>query len=62
MERLLYFATGLLSTLGITNFLGGNVMPSWHEQVIGLVGGVCSTILVAWLRWQWEHRKPDRSG
>ena len=48
--------TGWLSTLSISNLMGGQGMELWRENLLGVIGGVCSAIIVAWLRWRWEHR------
>ena len=56
MNRLIYFMTGWLSTLSISNLMGGQGMELWRENLLGVIGGICSAIIVAWLRWRWEHR------
>ena len=56
MNRLIYFMTGWLSTLSISNLMGGQGMELWRENLLSVIGGVCSAIIVAWLRWRWEHR------
>ena len=33
-------------------------MELWRENLLSLIGGICSAIIIAWLRWHWEH--PDR--
>ena len=48
--------TGWLSTLSISNLMGGQGMELWRENLLGVIGGICSAIIIAWLRWRWEHR------
>lgn len=60
MNRLIYFMTGWLSTLSISNLMGGQGMELWRENLLGVIGGICSAIIVAWLRWRWEHRDRAR--
>lgn len=50
--------TGWLSTLSISNLMGGQGMELWRENLLGVIGGICSAIIIAWLRWRWEHRDP----
>lgn len=61
MNRLLHFSTGLLSTQGIFNLLKGCEIPLVQESLVSLIGGICSAILIAWLRWRWEHRGENNS-
>lgn len=60
MNRLIYFMTGWLSTLSISNLMGGQGMELWRENLLGVIGGICSAIIIAWLRWRWEHRDRAR--
>ena len=62
MNRLIYFMTGWLSTLSISNLMGGQGMELWRENLLSVIGGVCSAIIVAWLRWRWEHRDRRDTG
>ena len=55
MNRLIHFCTCWLSTLSISNLLGGLGMELWRENLLSLIGGICSAIIIAWLRWHWEH-------
>ncbi len=56
MHRLVYFMTGWLSTLSMGKLLGGQGLELWREHLLGLIGGICSAIIIAWLRHRWEHR------
>ena len=56
MNRMMHFCMGWLSTLGISNLLDGVGMEFWWDHLFSLLGGICSTLLIAWLRWRWEHR------
>ncbi len=60
MYRLFYFATGWLSTFSITNMFDAQNGGAWQETLVSLIGGVCSTVFVAWLRWRWEKRNSRR--
>lgn len=60
MDRMIHFCMGWLSTLSISNFLDGLGMEFWRENLLSLIGGICSTIIIAWLRWRWEHPKGNR--
>ena len=52
--------TGWLSTLSISNLMGGQGMELWRENLLGVIGGICSAIIIAWLRWRWErHDRRD---
>ena len=48
--------TGWLSTLGISNLMGGQGMELWRENLLSVIGGICSAIIIAWLRRRWERR------
>ena len=61
MNRLVNFTTGWLSTLSISNLLDGMGMELWRENLLSLIGGICSAIIIAWLRWRWEHPNRDQS-
>lgn len=56
MHRLVYFMTGWLSTLSMGKLLGGQGLELWRENLLGLIGGICSAIIIAWLRHRWEQR------
>ncbi|HBO27785.1 hypothetical protein [Culturomica sp.] len=56
MDRLVNFITGWLSTFGMSSAIGGQGMELWRENLLSLIGGICSAIIIAWLRWRWEHR------
>ena len=60
MHRLFYFAPGWLSTFSITNMFDAQNGGAWQETLVSLIGGVCSTVFVAWLRWRWEKRNSRR--
>ena len=60
MYRLFYFATGWLSTFSIANMFDAQNGGAWQETLVSLIGGVCSTVFVAWLRWRWEKRNSRR--
>ena len=34
--------TGWLSTLSISNLMGGQGMELWRENLLGVIGGVCN--------------------
>lgn len=59
MNRLFHFGIGLLSTQGFFNLMSGSELPLLQESLVSLIGGICSAILIAWLRWRWEHRGQD---
>lgn len=56
MNKLMYFMTGWLSTLGVGKLLGGQGLELWRENLLSVIGGICSAILIAWLRHRWDHR------
>lgn len=56
MNRLVNFITGWLSTLGMSSAIGGQGMELWRENLLSFIGGICSVLIIAWLRWRWEHR------
>lgn len=60
MNRLMYFLTGWLSTLSISNLVGTKGMELWQENLLSVIGGICSAVIIAWLRWHWEHRNPNQ--
>lgn len=57
MNRLFYFATGWFSTLSLTNLFSGTDPDFWRDSLLSMLGGICSTVVAAWLRWRWERRK-----
>lgn len=57
MNRLFYFTTGWFSTLGLANLFNGLETEFWHDHLLSMLGGICSTVAVAWFRWRWEHRR-----
>ena len=60
MNRMMHFCMGWLSMLGISNLLDGVGMEFWCDHLLSLLGGICSTLLIAWLRWHWERPRRDR--
>lgn len=60
MNKLFYFTTGWLSTLSFSSLLGSQEAGGWQETLLSLAGGVCSTVLIAWLRWRWKHKNSRR--
>ncbi|HIX03139.1 MAG TPA: hypothetical protein H9863_03360 [Candidatus Odoribacter faecigallinarum] len=59
MEKLMYFTTGGLSTLSISNLFSSVGVEWWLESLLSVVGGILSAVCVAWLRRQWERQKGD---
>ncbi len=59
MNRLFDFSTGILMTYIVSHSLFspdiGNLLL---RQLLSLVGGILSTIVIAWLKRRWDHRQP----
>ena len=55
----MYFTTGGLSTLSISNLFSSVGVEWWLESLLSVVGGILSAVCVAWLRRQWERQKGE---
>lgn len=59
MNRLFDFSTGTLMTYIFSHSLFspdiGNLLL---RQLLSLVGGILSTIVIAWLKRRWDHHQP----
>lgn len=53
MPMNIYFLIGMFSTLSLNTFLT-QVADSLVAGVVSLLGGVLSSIIVAWLRSRWR--------
>ena len=50
-----YFLTGMFFTLSINTFLS-QIADSLIAGTVSLLGGVLSSIIVAWLKRKWDTR------
>lgn len=59
MNRLLEFSTGTVMTFLFSHTLGTSDLSSvLLRQLVSLVGGILSTVAIAWLKRRWEDRRP----
>ena len=56
-----YFFTGIFFTLGFNAFLS-QVADDFVTGVLSIVGGVISSVVVAWCKNRWERKRSGRSG
>lgn len=63
MNRLFDFSTGTLMTFLFSHSLFppdlGNILL---RQLLSLVGGILSSVVIAWLKRQWDNRQPPPRG
>lgn len=51
-----YFFTGIFFTLGFNAFLS-QVADDFVTGVLSIVGGVISSVVVAWCKNRWERKR-----
>ena len=56
-----YFFTGIFFTLGFNAFLS-QVADDFVTGVLSIVGGVISSVVVAWCKNRWERKRSGRQG
>lgn len=57
MNSLIHFSTGALSTFAFCNsLLPSDLCGMLTRQMISLIGGVLSAVLIAWLKRRWDDR------
>ena len=54
-----YFFTGIFFTLGFNAFLS-QVADDFVTGVLSIVGGVISSVVVAWCKYRWDKRRGGR--
>lgn len=54
-----YFFTGIFFTLGFNAFLS-QVAGDFVTGVLSIVGGVISSVVVAWCKNRWERKRSER--
>ena len=54
-----YFFTGIFFTLGFNAFLA-QVADDVVTGVLSIVGGVISSVVVAWCKNRWERKRSER--
>ncbi len=59
MNRLVDFSTGTLMTYIFSHSLfSPDITNILLRQLLSLVGGLLSTIVIAWLKRRWDNRRP----
>ncbi len=59
MNRLFDFSTGTLMTFLFSQSLfPPDLSNILLRQLLSIVGGILSSILIAWLKRQWDNRQP----
>ncbi len=62
MNRLFDFSTGMLTTFAFSSSLVLSDMDSFLiRQLLSVVGGVLSAVVIAWLKRCWDNRRPPSS-
>ena len=54
-----YFFTGIFFTLGFNAFFS-QVVDDFVTGVLSIVGGVISSVVVAWCKNRWEQKRSGR--
>lgn len=52
----IYFFTGIFFTLGFNAFLS-QVADNFIAGMLSIIGGVISSVVVAWFKRQWDQRQ-----